>query len=74
MLQTSSLLSPRSVLASAAAEASPGLIFEPLTRRLAHFNIGERQVVAVEQLGHLASCGERLVLVQPLLIVLARSA
>src|SRR5664279_4268738 len=41
---------------------APSLILQPLARRLAHFNISERQVVAVEQLGHFASCGERLVL------------
>jgi hypothetical protein len=30
-----------------------GLIFAPLTRRITDFDIGQRQVVAIEQLGDL---------------------
>src|SRR4051794_38087960 len=34
----------------------------PLTRRLAHLDVGQRQVVAIEQLGDLGSRRQRLVL------------
>ena len=38
-----------------------GLKLAPLARRLAHFDVGQRQVVAVEQLGDLGGGRQRLV-------------
>ena len=39
-----------------------GLVVPPFARRLAHLDVGQRQVVAIEQLGDLGGGGQRLVL------------
>ena len=52
--------------ADAVVERNPllavGLILAPLARRLANLDVGQRQVVAIEQLGDLGSGRQRLVL------------
>ena len=38
-----------------------GLILAPLARCFANFDVGQRQVIAIEQLGNLGGGGQRLV-------------
>ena len=51
-----------------------GLILAPLARCFADFDVGQRQVVAVEQLGNLGGADNASSSVQPLSMVLARNA